>query len=188
MTERAVFLDKDGTLVRDLPYNVDPARIELVPGALAALATLQAAGYRLAVVTNQSGVARGFFDESALGAVEERLRQLLAEGGVVLDAFLHCPHHPDGTVADFAVECGCRKPRPGLVRRAAGILGVEPAASWFVGDILNDVEAGSRAGCRTVLVDVGSETEWQDGPHRRPDVVVPDLPAAARAILARTAS
>ena len=178
-----VFLDKDGTLVRDVAYNADPRAIELMPGALSALAALRGAGYRLAVVTNQSGVARGFFDEAALAAVEERVRALLAEGGVELDAFLYCPHHPDGTVAEYARECDCRKPRPGLVRRAAGALDVDVAASWVVGDILNDVEAGSRAGCRTVLVDVGNETEWVRGPHRQPDVVVPDLAAAARAIL-----
>jgi D-glycero-D-manno-heptose 1,7-bisphosphate phosphatase len=180
----AVLFDKDGTLVRDVPYNVDPALIELMPGAGHALAALQQAGYRLGVVSNQSGVARGLFDASALDAVAARLRELLDADGVRIDFFAWCPHHPDGSVADLSLNCDCRKPRPGLVLRALSELDAEASRSWLVGDILNDIEAGSRAGCRTVLLDVGSETEWLEGEHRQPDVIAADLPAAAKAILA----
>lgn len=165
---RAVFLDKDGTLVEDVPYNVDPALIRLLPGAGEALRALQAAEFALVVVTNQSGVARGLFPESALGGVEARLRELLAREGVTLAGFLACPHHPDGSVPEYARECGCRKPGPGLLRRAAEELNLDLSASWMVGDILNDVEAGQRAGCRTVLLDTGGETEWVPGPQRTP--------------------
>src|SRR5512135_594119 len=98
---RAVFLDKDGTLIVDEPYNVDPERVELLPGVLEGLQKLQAAGYRLIVVTNQSGVARGLFPGSALLGVEERLRQLLAKAGVPLAGFYYCPHHPQGIVASY---------------------------------------------------------------------------------------
>ena len=185
---RAVFLDKDGTLVEDIPYNVDPARVRLMPGAGAGLRRLQAAGYRLVAISNQSGVARGYFTEEALVAVEERLGALLAAEGVRLDGFFYCPHHPAGTVPAYAVACDCRKPAPGLIERAAAELGIEPARSWFVGDILDDVEAGRRAGCRTVLLDNGHETEWVLSPERRPHLVARDMRDAARLILCADAT
>jgi histidinol-phosphate phosphatase family protein len=182
-----VFLDKDGTLVENVPYNVDPSRVRLSRGAAEGLAALHAAGYGLAVVSNQSGVARGYFPESALAGVRRRLEELLAEAGVPLAGFYWCPHHPEGSVADYAVACDCRKPAPGLVRRAAAALGADPGASWVVGDILDDVEAGRRAGCRTVLIDNGGETAWAPGTERRPHVTAADLADAARRILAEDA-
>jgi histidinol-phosphate phosphatase family protein len=178
-----VFLDKDGTLVEDVPYNVDPARIRLTVGAVTGLFALHAAGYRLVVVSNQSGVARGLFAESALRVVRARLRELLEDVGVRLAGFYYCPHHPHGSVAAYAQACDCRKPAPGLLRRAAVELDLDVAASWMVGDILDDVQAGRAAGCRTLLLDNGHETEWVRAPEREPDVTAPDLAAAARAIL-----
>src|SRR5581483_10333629 len=118
MPAPAVFLDKDGTLVEDVPYNVDPDRIRLLPGTAAGLRRLHAAGYQLVVVSNQSGVARGYFPESALAAVEARLRELLTSAGVPLAGFYYCPHHPAGAVPAYTVACTCRKPLPGLVVRA----------------------------------------------------------------------
>jgi len=179
----AVFLDKDGTLVEDVPYNVDPSRMRLATGAIEGLMTLHAAGYLLVVVSNQSGVARGYFPEAALRGVERWLRELLAQAGVPLAGFYYCPHHPKGSVAAFARACDCRKPGTGLLRRAAADLRLDLRRSWMVGDILDDVQAGKVAGCRTVLVDTGNETEWVRSPDRTPDVVVPDFAAAARAIL-----
>lgn len=178
-----VFIDKDGTLIEDIPYNVDPDRIRLMPDAIPALSRLVAAGCRLVVVTNQSGVARGLFDESRLEAVRVRIAEELAAEGVPLSGFYHCPHLPEGQVHEYAVACECRKPGDGLLRRAAADLGIDLHRAWMVGDILDDVEAGNRAGCTTILVDRASETEWRDGPWRRPDVVAPDLVAAATAIL-----
>jgi len=180
---RAVFLDKDGTLIVDVPYNVDPSRIVLAPGAVEGLTRLHASGYRLIVITNQSGVARGRFGVEALGPVEDRLRSLLAEFGVPLAGFYFCPHHPAGSVPAYSVVCDCRKPAPGMLLRAANELGIDLAQSWFVGDILNDVEAGHRAGCRAVLLDNGNETEWVAGPDRTPDRTASDLDAAADLIL-----
>jgi histidinol-phosphate phosphatase family protein len=187
MGDRAVFLDKDGTLVEDVPYNVDPALIRFTAGAADGLRALAAAGYRLVVVSNQSGVARGYFPEAALAGVERRLRDLVADCGAALAGFYYCPHHPGGSVADYAIACGCRKPQPGLIVRAAAELGIDVERSWMVGDILNDVEAGRRAGCRTVLLDNGNETEWLRPPQRRPDFVAADLAEAARLILAADA-
>ncbi len=176
---RAIFLDKDGTLVEDVPYNVDPARLKLMPGALEGLTQWQRAGYKLVVISNQSGVARGIFPEDALAGVKSRLERLLAEGGAALAGFYYCPHLPEGTVPAYAVDCECRKPAPGLLFQAARDLDINLAASWFVGDILNDVEAGNRAGCRTVLLDNGHETEWVQGAFRRPYFVAADLNEAA---------
>jgi histidinol-phosphate phosphatase family protein len=184
VSARAVFLDKDGTLIENVPDNVDPGRVRLAPGAVEGLGRLHAAGYALVVVSNQSGVARGLFPEAALVAVAGRLDRLLGEAGIPLRGFRYCPHHPDGRVGRYRRRCACRKPAPGLLLRAAADYGLDLAASWMVGDILDDVEAGRRAGCRTVLVDAGGETEWRPGPDRRPHHVVADLAEAARRITA----
>ena len=176
---RAVFLDKDGTLIENVPYNVDPALIRLTPGADAAVAALHEAGYALVVVSNQPGVGLGLFEASALGVVHARLRELLARAGAPLAGFYFCPHAPG---SDAARACGCRKPAPGLLLRAAADLGLDLAVSWMVGDILDDVEAGRAAGCRTVLIDNGGETEWRLSPARAPHTVAGDLAAAAAAI------
>jgi histidinol-phosphate phosphatase family protein len=184
MKARAVFFDKDGTLIEDVPYNVDPDQIRLEPGAADALRQLNAAGYRLFVISNQSGVARGYFPEEALVKVEGRLRELLADAGVRLAGFYYCPHHPAGSLPAYAVACSCRKPAPGLLLRAAVEHDIDLPRSWFVGDILNDVEAGRSAGCRTVLLDTGHETEWVLARGRLPHHVVGDLRQAARVILA----
>jgi D-glycero-D-manno-heptose 1,7-bisphosphate phosphatase len=170
----AIFLDKDGTLVEDVPYNVDPARIALTPGAADAVEAFALNGWRVIVVSNQPGAALGLFDERALGHVERRLAELL-DGGVV--AFYYCPHHPEA-------GCECRKPGPGMLLRAARELGVDLGRSWMIGDILDDVEAGRRAGCRTCLIDNGNETEWRMNEARRPDCVAADLAQAAALILA----
>lgn len=181
--QRAIFLDKDGTIVEDVPYNVDISRIRLFPGAIEALTRLHAAGYRLVVITNQSGVALGHFDVGALHDVEEFLRTMFRNAGLTLSGFYYCPHHKDGTVAEFAIHCECRKPLPGLIQRAGAELGINLVDSWMVGDILNDVEAGNRAGCRTVLVDTGGETEWHISATRCPNYLVSTLGEAAEVIL-----
>ncbi|HSJ54531.1 MAG TPA: HAD family hydrolase [Anaerolineae bacterium] len=184
MLRRAVFLDKDGTLVENVPYNVDPGRIRLMPGAARALSRLRADGYLLIVVSNQSGVARGYFSIDALHGVEERLRELLAEAGAGFDGFYYCPHHPEGSVEPYAIDCSCRKPNPGLITRAAQEHGVDLARSWLVGDILDDVEAGRRAGCRTILLDNGNETEWLLSARRLPHYLAPGLLEAETVISA----
>lgn len=179
---RAVFIDKDGTLVEDVPHNVDPAHLRIREDAGGALFSLQRAGYRLILVTNQPGIALGLFDDQAIATLFSALLERLATFGVVLDGIYHCPHHP--SVIDGARVCDCRKPLPGLLQRAAQVHGIDLASSWMIGDILDDVEAGRRAGCRTILLDVGSETEWVDGPLRRPDHIAHTLRDAADHILA----
>lgn len=172
----AVFVDKDGTLIEDIPYNVDPARITLCEGAGKALRLLSQARFVLVVVSNQSGIGRGLFPETDLVTVECRIRQLLRTSGVFLDGFYYCPHRPED-------GCGCRKPRPGMLTVAAEELGLDLSRSWMMGDILDDVEAGHNAGCRAVLIDAGHETEWVTGANRLPDVMAENLLAAAEHIL-----
>ncbi|MGE8687697.1 MAG: D-glycero-alpha-D-manno-heptose-1,7-bisphosphate 7-phosphatase [Achromobacter sp.] len=183
----AVFLDKDGTVLRDDPYNVDPERMAYAPQAFAGLARFGAAGLPLVVISNQSGVAKGMFPALALEPVHLKLASMFRAAGAHLEGFYWCPHHPDGVVEGYAVECDCRKPRPGLLLRAASELALDLEASWLIGDILDDVEAGNRAGCRSILLDVGHETEWLEGPGRVPYGRAPDLDAAARIVLAAQA-
>ncbi len=183
---RAVFLDKDGTLIKDIPYNIDPQKIQLTSRAMEGLSALHESGYALIVVSNQSGVARGLFPERALGEVEHSLRCQLAAFGVPLAGFYYCPHHPQSHVNGYTIACRCRKPAPGMLRRAAADLGIDLAQSWMVGDILDDIEAGRRAGCRTVLIDNGNETEWRHGQRRQPHYHAADLAEAARLILAES--
>lgn len=184
MLNKAVFLDKDGTLIENVPYNVDPEKIRWCEGATAALHSLHQAGYKLFVITNQSGVARGYFTEADLPPVEQHLREQLALFQISLAGFYYCPHHPDGKVPAYSIDCGCRKPQPGLLLKAAVEHQIDLSSSWFVGDILHDVEAGRGAGCRTVLIDNGNETEWQLSRSRLPHLIVKKLPEAASAILA----
>ncbi|WP_027209786.1 D-glycero-alpha-D-manno-heptose-1,7-bisphosphate 7-phosphatase [Burkholderia sp. WSM2232] len=182
MLQPAVFLDKDGTLLDDVPYNIDPSLMRLAPGARAALTLLASQPFALFVISNQSGVALGKFQRAALKDVEAKLASMFAECGATLAGAYWCPHHPDGSVAPYATACDCRKPAPGMLLRAAREHRLDLARSWFIGDILDDVEAGNRAGCRTILLDNGHETEWIEGPQRVPHARAADLHEAARIV------
>jgi histidinol-phosphate phosphatase family protein len=183
MRRPAVFLDRDGTLVEDVPYLHDPERLVLLPG-VEALAGLAAAGYALVVVTNQAGVARGLYDEAAVAAVHRRLRRLLAAAGVELDAVLHCPHHPEGTVAAYARACRDRKPGPGLLETAAWRLGLDLAASFLIGNHPTDVGAAVAAGVTPLFVTTGQAA----GRPPPPGVAAfDDLRAAVEVVLAGAA-
>jgi D-glycero-D-manno-heptose 1,7-bisphosphate phosphatase len=186
MAIRAIFLDKDGTLVENVPYNVEPRHITLANGAGPALRLLARLDYRFYVVSNQDGIALGRFGEEAMERVHDRLSDLLFRERLSLDGFYYCPHHPHGGVTQYAVACDCRKPRPGMLLKAAAEHSIDLAASWMVGDILHDVEAGNRAGCRSLLIDNGNETEWRLGPRRIPTRIAPDLYSAAVLIASHT--
>jgi D-glycero-D-manno-heptose 1,7-bisphosphate phosphatase len=176
-SRRAAFIDKDGTLIRNVPYNVDPELLAFTPRAPDGLRLLARHGYRLVVVTNQPGIALGRFNQAALTRLQQALADRLAGQGVALAGFYACPHAPGAT-------CACRKPAPGLLLQAAAALDIDLSQSWMVGDILDDVEAGARAGCRTVLLDVGNETEWRRSPLRTPHRKARDLWQAACAMVA----
>lgn len=149
----AVFLDRDGVLVEDRDLLVHPAQIRLLDGVPQALTRLREAGFRLVVVTNQPVVARGLITEQELATIHARMQELLqAAGSPALDAIYYCPHHPEATLPAYRQACQCRKPRTGMLTRAAEEHGIDLAASFLAGDRITDVAAGFRAGCRTVLV------------------------------------
>jgi D-glycero-D-manno-heptose 1,7-bisphosphate phosphatase len=178
---RAVFLDKDGTLVHDVPYNVDPAKLTFTPGAVTALQRLASEGFALVIVTNQSGIALGRFTRGEFARLQRALvEKIRKEAGVDIAGFYACPHAPG---PGHAPACLCRKPAPGLLRQAARAHRIDLASSWMVGDILDDIEAGRRAGCRSVLLDVGNETVWRTSPLRTPHHRCADLLEAADVIV-----
>jgi len=186
--DAAVFLDRDGTLIEEVGYASRPEQIRILGGVARGLAQLADAGYKLIVVTNQSGIARGYATEDDLKRFHEELDRQLDLLGAAVDAYYVCPHLPDPTLAarpDLAVDCDCRKPKPGLLLRAAEDFGIDLGASWMVGDTWRDIAAGQAAGCRTIKLPADAAHE---GP--RPEDVAPptatadDLAGAARIILA----
>ncbi|MBS3735283.1 MAG: HAD family hydrolase [Phycisphaerae bacterium] len=187
MSDKAVFLDRDNTILSDPGYLSDPNEVKLLPGAALALQSLSQAGYKLVVVTNQSGVARGLLTEQTLEQIHAEMRRQLSEQQVHLDGIYYCPYHPEGTVEAYAEDSPLRKPRPGMLLKAAEELAIDLEHSWAIGDSPRDVEAGQRAGCRTVLI--RSRADRHEGePHEesvRPDHVVRNIVDAARLILRR---
>ena len=162
---RAVFLDRDGTVIRNDGDLGDPDAVELLPGAADAMRRLRDAGYTLVVVTNQGGVARGKYDEAAVHATHARLEQVLRERTglpAVVDAFYFCPFHPEGTVERYRREHPWRKPAPGMLLQAAREHALELPASWMVGDQERDAQAGAAAGCRSILLGAPSAASDAD--------------------------
>ena len=143
MKQKCCFLDRDGVINVEVNYLQNPDDVIIEPGVPEALKLLKAAGFLRIVVTNQAGVAKGYFPESAVQDVHRRIAELLAGAGTEVDAFYHCPHHPD-----FTGACDCRKPAPGMLLRAAADHQIDLAASCMVGDRPSDLEAGINAGCR----------------------------------------
>lgn len=179
-----VFLDRDGTLLRLVSYLHEPDRVRLYAGVGPALRALSQAGARLVVVTNQSGVARGYFSEAEVRSVHRRMNQLLMAEGVRLDAIEICPHHPD-----FGAPCACRKPGPAMLQRAARKLGIDLKRSWTVGDSLSDLRAGRAAGTMTGLLGTGyGRRTAAAGGGREADLVAATLPVLVRKILDRAAA
>ncbi len=181
--KQAIFLDKDGTLIPDIPYNVNPELITLSSGSVAGLRRFMEAGYLLVLVSNQPGVAHSYFHEHALIFVETKIITLLKAQDVLLSAFYYCPHHPEGIVKEYKIRCDCRKPKSGLLVKAAEEHDIDLSRSWMIGDILDDIEAGNKAGCKTVLINNGNESEWHMNDGRIPDCMVSDINEAADYIL-----
>ncbi len=171
-------LDRDGTLIEERPYLADPAQVRLIPGTAAGLRALRDAGLRLAVVTNQSGVGRGFFGLEAVSRVNERMLSLLADEGATVDEIFVCPHRPDQS-------CACRKPGTLMLEMAARRFGAPPSQGFVVGDKLCDIEMGRRAGATTFLVRTGWGQETAAQPQARPHYLAADLLDAAQVMLAR---
>ena len=180
-----VFIDRDGTLIEEVGYLDRTERVALYPWTIDAIRALNRAGLKIVLVSNQSGVARGFFTEAFVDEVHGHIAALLKEGGARIDAYYYCPHHPDGKVAGYARHCDCRKPKRGLVDRAAGELGIDPARSFVVGDRWLDVELARTIGGRGILVRTGYGATEEARPPQdlSADAVVDNLVGAASWIL-----
>jgi D-glycero-D-manno-heptose 1,7-bisphosphate phosphatase len=187
----AVFLDRDGTLTEEIGYVNHPMRLKLIPGVARAIRLLNEAGILTVVVTNQAGAARGYFTEDLIDVTHQRLRNLLREEtNAHLDAVYYCPHHPREGPAHLRIRCDCRKPGPGMIRRAASEWPIDLSRSIMVGDKISDSEFGHRLGLRTVMVMTGygrgehtyQRQDWQD----TPDLLAEDLGAATDWILSQT--
>ncbi len=158
---KAVFLDRDGTVIEDMDYGAEVTRLRFLPGALEAIQRLNRAGYLVVIVTNQSGVARGLFSEDELEEFNRKLILLAQEHDARIDEVYYCPHHPEGKVPIYTVDCRCRKPKPGMLLRAAEALDIDLRASFAIGNMPRDVEAGRRAGCRTIFIQTEAAPESQ---------------------------
>ena len=175
---KAAFIDRDGVINEERNYVHRVADFVLLPGVVQGLTLLRDAGYRLIVVTNQAGIARGYFDQVEMDRLHNHLRAQLAEHGVVLDAIYFCPHHPQGTIRPLAIQCECRKPSPGMLLQAAMDFDLDLASSVLIGDKLSDLQAGKRAGVgRTIIVESGHKIE--PAARLEADVVAADLLSAA---------
>jgi D-glycero-D-manno-heptose 1,7-bisphosphate phosphatase len=185
----ALFIDRDGTLTEEVGYVNHPSRLRLLPRSAEAIRRLNASGIAAVVVTNQAGIARGYFSPEMLEAVNAEMVKQLKQAGAHLDGLYVCPHHPSEGTPPWRAECDCRKPKPGLLRRAAADLGLDLAASTVVGDRPSDLVLARRVGARAVLVLTGYGLgEWE---FRRaslpvpPDYVAGDLLDAAEWAIAR---
>ena len=175
MPDRAVFLDRDGTLIVEKNYLSDPDDIELIPDAIEALNMLADSGFKLILVTNQSAIGRGMFDLARLDEIHARFEHLLAQGGARLDGIYFCPHHPDD-------DCECRKPKTGMVRQAAREFDVDADRSFMIGDNLADIELGRNMNGQSLLVRTGYGTVLERERVAEPDYVVDDVLSAAQLI------
>jgi D,D-heptose 1,7-bisphosphate phosphatase len=179
---QAVFLDRDGTINEEVGYLDRMEKLQLIPGAAEAIRRINKSGMKAVVVSNQSGVARGFFEENFVTQVHARLREMLRAEGALIDAFYFCPHHPTEGRAEYLKVCDCRKPAPGMLLRAAEELRIDPNRSYMVGDTLKDIEAGARAGAKGILVRTGygeeaaAELGPDEGPRKNGDMMPHRVP------------
>jgi D-glycero-D-manno-heptose 1,7-bisphosphate phosphatase len=185
MAKPAVFLDRDGTLIEEAGYLDRLERLVLYPWSVDAVRVLNRAGFAVVIVTNQAGIARGVFPEAFVAAAHAHVRARLEAGGARVDGFYYCPHHPDASVAAYRKDCECRKPQPGMLRRAAAELDLDLARSFVVGDRWHDLEAGRAVGARGVLVRTGYGRTEEAAPGRgaTAETIVDNLMAAASWIL-----
>ena len=187
MMRRAVFLDRDGVICTEESYISDPRQLRLIPGAVEAIRLFNQSGLAAVVITNQSGVARGFFPEEAIADMNLAMKELLKEYGACLDGIYYCPHHPEGIIEPYRKECDCRKPAAGLLMRAARDHGIDLSRSYLVGDKRTDLECACRAGVKGILVLTGYGAEEckhiDHAPGVHPAIIAADLREAAGWIL-----
>ncbi|MFX0072309.1 MAG: D-glycero-beta-D-manno-heptose 1,7-bisphosphate 7-phosphatase [Candidatus Hermodarchaeota archaeon] len=155
--KHAIFLDRDGVINKEVNYLADPAQFEFIPGSIEALKIFKQNGFLLIVITNQAGIARGFFSEETLNQIHNKMKKILNQNGIILDDIFYCPHHPD-----FTGQCDCRKPKPGMILKAQRKYNIDLQASFMVGDTLIDIKTGQAANCKTVLVLTGYGRKERD--------------------------
>lgn len=153
--DKVVFLDRDGTINVEKNYLYKPEELEFIAGAPEAIRLLNESGYKVVVVTNQAGVARGYYTEEDVKRLHDHMNARLAEFGAHVDAFFYCPHHPEHGVGKYKVECDCRKPKIGMFLQAEKLFDIDKSQSWMIGDNIGDIEAGKNYGVRTILVRTG---------------------------------
>ncbi|MEA3493697.1 MAG: D-glycero-beta-D-manno-heptose 1,7-bisphosphate 7-phosphatase [Candidatus Margulisiibacteriota bacterium] len=175
---KAVFLDRDGTIIEDVGYLNSHRDIQFIAGSIEAIKKLNAAGYKVVVITNQAGVARGLITEDMLQTIDKTLHKWILSGGAHLDGVYYCPHHPEHGVYPYKQECECRKPHSGLIKRAHRELNIDLSQSFMVGDKATDIEAGKRAGTKTILVESGRGKEEKKKMTEKPDHIAENLAAA----------
>jgi len=189
VSRRAIFMDRDGTLCEEMGYVNHLTRSRLLPKSLEAIRLANEQGWLVIVATNQSGVARGLFTEEMVQSVHRQLRERAEAGGARIDALYFCPHHPREGSAPWRADCDCRKPRPGMLLRAAREHDIDLTRSWMIGDGFPDIEAGKAAGVRVVQVLTGYGRglveHHQDEYRSRPDYTAEDLLDAVRHIVSR---
>lgn len=177
---KAVFLDRDGTIVVHEHYLSSPDHLKLSPNASQGIRLFQEHGFLIIVITNQSGIARGFFDEERLMLIHTKLTGLLKDEGVIIDDWYYCPHHPEGNIERYTMDCDCRKPKPGMILDAARKHHIDLAQSLMIGDSESDMLAGKNAGCACVFIRNGCRNSASIPPTICMDYVVKDLLEAAR--------
>ena len=181
--ERAIFLDRDGTIIEDPGYLDSCDKIRFLPGVSEAIKLLNENGFKVIVITNQSGVARGYFTEETLKEINKYICQSLAEQGACIDRVYYCPHHIEGIIEGYKKDCYCRKPNPGMVEEAVCDFGIDLRKSFVIGDKSIDVETGYRTGCRTILL-ASEESPAREGEMAiLPDHVAPNLCEAVKWLL-----
>ncbi len=182
MSNKAIFLDRDDTLIKDPGYINHPDQVKLLDGVDKSLIEFRAMGYKLIVVSNQSGVARGIVSEQALDKIHSRLKQLLAEKGAPLDRIYYCPYHPDGVIKKYRKESDWRKPKPGMLLAAADEMDINLSQSWMIGNNNRDIEAGLQAGCKTILINHPSHYIQHKLGQPNPDYQAVNMKEAANII------
>jgi len=178
--QRAVFLDRDGTIIEDIGYLAECSGIKFLPKVVEAIKLLNGNGFKVIIVTNQAGVARGYFTEETVKAINQYIQESLARQGALIDMIYYCPHHVEGIIEEYRKECYCRKPNPGMIEEAIREFGIDCGSSFVIGDKISDIEAGYRAGCKTILLAGKDPLNDEREIAMTSDHISPDLYEAAK--------
>ncbi|MFA5104546.1 MAG: HAD family hydrolase, partial [Candidatus Margulisiibacteriota bacterium] len=181
---KAVFLDRDGTLIEDVGYLSDEKDIRLLIGAAEAVSSLGKAGFKTVMITNQAAIARGIISESRFGEINAKVLSQFLSHGAGFDGVYYCPHHPTEGKGKYLAKCSCRKPFPGMILKAAKELGLDLSRSFMIGDRYKDIEAGINAGCKTVLVPTAGVKNAEEKSSARPDHLAKNILEAAEWVIA----